>query len=77
MAAMEAGVDIVLEAGIESLRNKSVLQSELLLKMAQEELIPLGFSAISDDTPEGFTDYVRSQDRVWRELVEISGAKLD
>ena len=42
-----------------------------------EKLIPLGFTAISDDTPEGFTDYVRSQDRVWRELVEISGAKLD
>lgn len=43
MAAMEAGVDLVLEAGIESLRHKSILQSELLLKMVQEELIPLGF----------------------------------
>lgn len=42
-----------------------------------EKLIPLGFTAISDDTSEGFTDYVRSQDRVWRELVELSGAKLD
>jgi len=42
-----------------------------------EKLIPLGFSAISDDTPEGFTEFVRSQDRVWRDLVEISGAKLD
>jgi tripartite-type tricarboxylate transporter receptor subunit TctC len=42
-----------------------------------EKLIPLGFTAISDDTPEGFTEFVRSQDRVWRELVEISGAKLD
>ena len=42
-----------------------------------EKLIPLGFSAISDDTPEGFTEFVRSQDRVWRDLVEISDAKLD
>jgi tripartite-type tricarboxylate transporter receptor subunit TctC len=42
-----------------------------------EKLIPLGFTAISDDTPEGFTEFVRSQDRVWRDLVEISGAKLD
>lgn len=42
-----------------------------------EKLIPFGFTAISDDTLEGFTEFVRSQDRVWRDLVEISGAKLD
>jgi hypothetical protein len=42
-----------------------------------EKPIPFGFAAIWDDTPEGFTEFVRSQDRVWRKLVEISGAKLD
>ncbi|MCZ8277551.1 MAG: hypothetical protein O9313_04365 [Acetobacteraceae bacterium] len=42
-----------------------------------EKLIPLGFTAIWDDTLEDFTEFVRSQDRVWRELVEISRAKLD
>ena len=42
-----------------------------------EKLIPFGFTTIWDDTLEDFTECVRSQDRVWRELVEISRAKLD
>ncbi|MDG1022578.1 MAG: aminotransferase class V-fold PLP-dependent enzyme [Flavobacteriaceae bacterium] len=67
MAAMEAGVDIVLEAGIESLRNKSVLQSELLLKMAQEELIPLGFLIESPIEPEYRGSHVTlSHDGAWQ-----------
>jgi tripartite-type tricarboxylate transporter receptor subunit TctC len=42
-----------------------------------EKLLPLGFSPISDDTTAGFTEYLRSQDAVWRDLVQVSGARLD
>ncbi len=43
----------------------------------REKLLPLGFTAITDESPEAFTSFIREQDAMWRELVEISGAKLD
>ena len=43
----------------------------------REKLLPLGFTAIIDESPESFTDFIRAQDPVWRDLVEVSGAKLD
>jgi hypothetical protein len=42
-----------------------------------ERLLPLGFTAIYDESPASFTDFIGSQDAVWRELVELSGARLD
>jgi tripartite-type tricarboxylate transporter receptor subunit TctC len=42
-----------------------------------EKLLPLGFSAISDESPAAFTDFIRRQDPVWRDLVQVSGARLD
>jgi tripartite-type tricarboxylate transporter receptor subunit TctC len=42
-----------------------------------EKLLPVGFSAITDDSPESFTDFVRHQDTVWRDLVAVSGVRLD
>jgi tripartite-type tricarboxylate transporter receptor subunit TctC len=42
-----------------------------------ERLLPLGFTAVTDDSPAGFTDFIRAQDPIWRDLVEVSGAKLD
>jgi tripartite-type tricarboxylate transporter receptor subunit TctC len=42
-----------------------------------EKLLPLGFSAISDDSPAGLTDFIRRQDPVWRDLVQVSGARLE
>lgn len=43
LAAIEAGVDLVLEAGIETLRRRSVELSEKLLAAVAKELVPLGF----------------------------------
>jgi tripartite-type tricarboxylate transporter receptor subunit TctC len=42
-----------------------------------EKLLPLGFTAITDDSPAALTDLIRREDAVWRGLVEVSGVKLD
>lgn len=44
LAVIECGVDLLLEAGMNSLRAKSVAQSEYLLALWQERLQPLGYS---------------------------------
>ena len=43
MAGIEPALEIILEAGIEQIREKSVLQTEYLIYLAQEWLTPLGF----------------------------------
>lgn len=52
LAAMEPGVDVVLEAGIEALRAKSVQQTEYLIGLWQELLAPLGFELNSPPKPD-------------------------
>lgn len=47
LSAIEPGLDIVLSAGMENLRTKSTRQSEFMIEMIQELLIPLGFSLAS------------------------------
>jgi kynureninase len=47
LAAIESGVDITLEAGIDRLRTKSQQQSEFLIELIQQLLVPLGFSIAS------------------------------
>ena len=66
LTPIEQGLDIVLEAGIENLRTKSVRQSTFLWELIEQELIPLGFkiaspalasergSHISIQHPEGY-----------------------
>jgi kynureninase len=44
LKAIEPAVDLLLEAGIERLRRKSVRQTEYLIYLAEEWLFPLGFS---------------------------------
>ncbi len=44
LALIEPGVDLLLEAGLDRLREKSERQSEYLLSLWQEFLAPLGFS---------------------------------
>lgn len=44
LAALEPAVDLLLEAGIEPVRAKSVQQSEYLIALCQALLLPLGFS---------------------------------
>ncbi|NLA49662.1 MAG: kynureninase [Bacteroidales bacterium] len=52
LAAIGPGVEILLEAGMENLRHKSLLQGEYLLFLAREFLFPLGFSSGSPEDPE-------------------------
>jgi len=43
MAGIEPALDILLEAGIDALRSKSIQQTEYLIYLAQQILLPLGF----------------------------------
>lgn len=43
LAAVEAGLDMTLEAGLERIRAKSVAQTEFLIALWEQELRPLGF----------------------------------
>ena len=42
-----------------------------------DKLLPLGFAAIMDDSPAGFTEFIRAQDAVWKDLVELYGVRLE
>ncbi len=44
LAATEPGIDLVLEAGLQRIREKSVAQTEYLLTLYREHLEPLGFA---------------------------------
>lgn len=44
MAAVEPGVDLLLEAGMETIRQKSIRLSTYLLELFEEKLAPLGFT---------------------------------
>ncbi len=44
MLAMEASLDLVLEAGIERIRKKSIAQTSYLIDLFDQRLAPLGFS---------------------------------
>jgi kynureninase len=52
MKALEPAVDLHLSAGIDRLREKSVQQSEYLIFLAEQWLMPLGFSLGSPRDPE-------------------------
>jgi len=43
LAAIEPGLDITLEAGMDRIRKKSLMQSKFMIEMIQEFLVPLGF----------------------------------
>jgi tripartite-type tricarboxylate transporter receptor subunit TctC len=42
-----------------------------------EKMLPLGFNAVWDDSPEAFLRFLRGEAPVWRDLVQQSGAQLD
>jgi len=52
MKALEPSIDILLEAGMNGLRDKSVRQTEYLIFLADQWLIPLGFTLGSPRQPE-------------------------
>jgi tripartite-type tricarboxylate transporter receptor subunit TctC len=43
----------------------------------RERLTPLGFTPVWDESPDHLANFIRSQDAVWKDLVEVSGARLD
>ncbi len=47
LAAIEAGLDVMIEAGIQNLREKSIAQSSFLIELVQNLLEPLNFSIAS------------------------------
>ena len=52
LSAIEPALDIILEAGIENIREKSIKQTEYLLYLAGQLLFSLGFSSGSPSEPE-------------------------
>lgn len=52
LAPVAAGVDILLEAGMDRLRKKSVEQTEYLIDLFHEHLAPLGFILGSPESPD-------------------------
>jgi kynureninase len=51
LACIEPGVDLVLEAGMDRIRAKSILQTEFLISLWSERLAPLGVSLNSPRDP--------------------------
>lgn len=51
MAAIEPGIELIYEAGIGTIREKSIRQGEYLLYLLKEKLVPLGFSSGSPSDP--------------------------
>lgn len=51
LSAIEPSVDMILEAGMDRIRKKSIAQTEYLLYLASEWLLPLGFSVGSPADP--------------------------
>jgi kynureninase len=52
LALIEPGVDMVIEAGIERLREKSIAQTEFLIELWKEHLEPCGVALKSPRNPE-------------------------
>jgi kynureninase len=74
LAAVEAGVAITAEAGIDAIREKSVAQTELMVALHDEWLAPLGFELGSprDAARRGSHVALRHDDawRICRALIE-------
>ncbi|PMP82623.1 MAG: kynureninase, partial [Chloroflexus aggregans] len=51
LALIEPGVDLLLAAGIERLRAKSIAQTEYLIELWQQRLAPLGYTLNSPRDP--------------------------
>ncbi|MCJ7732953.1 MAG: kynureninase [Anaerolineales bacterium] len=74
MAGIEPALDILLEAGMEPLRKKSIEQTEYLIYLAQENLLPLGFQLGSplDSSQRGSHVSIRHPEayRICRALID-------
>ena len=77
LSAMEKGLDIILDAGISSLREKSKVQSEFLMKLIKIFLVPLGFTIASPKRVEERGSHLSIQHQnayaINRAMIEPSG----
>ena len=82
----DAGVDmqswyaVVAPAGVPADRTQKLHGAIRQVAMSDEfrgRIEPTGFTPVTDATPEAFAAYWRSQEQVWKDLVEVSGATLD
>jgi len=73
--AIEPALDILLEAGMKRLREKSVQQTEYLLHLARKWLLPLGFSIGSPENPKQRGSHVSLRHpeayRINRAIIEL------
>ena len=80
MAAIEPGLNLILEAGIDNLRRKSLVQSRFLIDLIREYLVPLGFRLASpiDDESRGSHVSLRHNDayRINRALIDPDNDSL-
>ena len=81
LAAVEEGVRLTAEAGIEALREKSIRQSELMISLHDEWLVPLGFTLGSPRDPALRGSHVSlNHPEAWpicRALIERAGVIPD
>jgi kynureninase len=74
LAAVEVGAELVAEAGVEDLRAKSVALTELVVRLYDERLAPLGFELGTPRDPDGRGGHVsvRHEDawQICRALIE-------
>jgi kynureninase len=47
LSAIEPGLDLIIDAGIENIREKSVLQTDYMIYLIEEKLVPLGFELLT------------------------------
>ncbi len=67
MAAVEEGVRLVAEAGIDRLRDKGIAMTSYLVSLADEWLVPLGFRLASPRDPARRGSHVAlSHERAWQ-----------
>ncbi|HEX6024952.1 MAG TPA: aminotransferase class V-fold PLP-dependent enzyme [Solirubrobacter sp.] len=81
LAAVEEGVRITAEAGIEAIREKSIAQTELLIALHDQWLAPLGFELGSPRDPHKRGSHVSLRhEEAWpicRALIERGGVVPD
>ncbi|RYG25174.1 aminotransferase class V-fold PLP-dependent enzyme [bacterium] len=67
LAAVEPGVDLLLEAGMERIDAKAAAQTEFLIELADARLTPLGFEVATPREPERRGSHVGLRHReAWR-----------
>lgn len=80
MQALEPGIDLLLEAGMDRLRRKSVTQTEYLIFLAQQWLTPLGFTVGSPLDAAQRGSHVSLQHpeayRITQEMIEPASSPL-